>query len=116
LQINIRLGAGAVLMTAFLTAGSWYAYNRGWVLQGPKLQAAAAATGQGTLNRALGTALMQQGNLPRNRDVGLREGRTEVAKFVREWMIGKNYGDRRVVVLFPGEHWYMANLSRRIEH
>ena len=46
---------------------------------------------------------MKTGNASRNRDLALRDGRAEVAKFVREWMVGQNYSDRRIVVLYPGE-------------
>ncbi|MES2786104.1 MAG: hypothetical protein V4684_11625 [Pseudomonadota bacterium] len=55
------------------------------------------------LNRALDPALKARGNAARNRDVGLRDGRAEVAKFVRQWMVGQKHGDRRIVVLYPGE-------------
>jgi hypothetical protein len=55
------------------------------------------------LNKSLGRELAQRGNLPRNRDVGLRDGRAEIEKFVREWMVEKKYGDRKIIVLYPGE-------------
>jgi hypothetical protein len=55
------------------------------------------------LNRSLGRALVLRGNQPRNRDLGLREGRAEVEKFVREWMVKGALGARRIVVLYPGE-------------
>jgi hypothetical protein len=55
------------------------------------------------LNRSLGRALVLRGNAPRNRDLGLREGRAEIEKFVREWMIKGAHGAPRIVVLYPGE-------------
>ncbi|MES2940552.1 MAG: hypothetical protein V4864_22930 [Pseudomonadota bacterium] len=55
------------------------------------------------LNRSLGAALFARGNEPRNRDLGLRNGRAEVEKFVREWMAREAHSARRVVVLYPGE-------------
>ncbi|MBK0393439.1 hypothetical protein [Ramlibacter algicola] len=55
------------------------------------------------LNRSLGLALVVRGNEPRNRDVGMREGRVEIEKFVREWMAKEAHGARRIVVLYPGE-------------
>lgn len=56
-----------------------------------------------TLNRELDVALAQRGNAPRNRDLGLRAGRAEVARFVRQWMVDQNLGSRNIVVLYPGE-------------
>jgi hypothetical protein len=32
-QVNIRIGAGAVLVAALLAAGFWYANGRAWPLQ-----------------------------------------------------------------------------------
>ena len=55
------------------------------------------------LNRSLGHGLVSRGNDPRNRDLGIREGRAEVEKFVREWMVKGAHGARRIVVLYPGE-------------
>ncbi|MES2633026.1 MAG: hypothetical protein V4669_08640 [Pseudomonadota bacterium] len=55
------------------------------------------------LNHALGAALQVRGNAPRNRDVGMRDGRAEIEKFVRQWMASEQHGDRRIVVLYPGE-------------
>ena len=55
------------------------------------------------LNRSLGAALVSRGNAPRNRGVGLRDGRAEVEKFVRAWMAREAHGARRIVVLYPGE-------------
>ncbi|GAC1604861.1 MAG: hypothetical protein NVS3B2_10790 [Ramlibacter sp.] len=55
------------------------------------------------LNMALGPALVQRGNLPRNRSVGLRDGRAEIEKFVRNWMLKESLHDRQVIVLYPGE-------------
>jgi hypothetical protein len=55
------------------------------------------------LNQSLGHALVARGNEPRNRDVALRDGRTEIEKFVREWMVKSTSGTRSVVVLYPGE-------------
>ncbi|MEP6789748.1 MAG: hypothetical protein ABI907_00165 [Ramlibacter sp.] len=55
------------------------------------------------LNRSLGRGLVLRGNAPRNRDLGMRDGRAEVEKFVREWMAREAHAARRIVVLYPGE-------------
>lgn len=75
--------------TARKTASGWARFDKAENLE--------------SLNRALGYRLVERGNLPRNRDVGLRDGRAEVEKFVRLWMIGEKYHDRRITVLYPGE-------------
>lgn len=55
------------------------------------------------LNRSLGQALASRGNEPRNREIALRDGRAEIEKFVRNWMLTNAHGQRRIVVLYPGE-------------
>ena len=55
------------------------------------------------LNRSLGPALVSRGNEPRNRDLGMRDGRAEVERFVREWMSRAGHAERAIVVLYPGE-------------
>lgn len=57
------------------------------------------------LNRKLGAHLVSRGNEPRNRDLAIQNGRVEVEKFVREWMMKEARDPRRIVVLFPGEQW-----------
>jgi hypothetical protein len=55
------------------------------------------------LEQELSARLDQRGNEPRNRDVGLRDGRKTVSEFVGTWLHRETGRSREVVVLFPGE-------------
>jgi hypothetical protein len=55
------------------------------------------------LEKELGTLLERRGNDPRNRDVGLRDGRETVREFVATWLKKETGRSRDILVLFPGE-------------
>ena len=55
------------------------------------------------LEKELSARLRERGLQPRNRDVGLRDGRNTVREFVQTWLRKETGVAREVVVLFPGE-------------
>jgi hypothetical protein len=55
------------------------------------------------LEKELSARLEERGLQPRNRDVGLRDGRNTVREFVETWLRKETGQVREIVVLFPGE-------------
>lgn len=55
------------------------------------------------LEKELSARLEERGMQPRNRDVGLRDGRNTVREFVQTWLRKETGQVREIVVLFPGE-------------
>lgn len=75
--------------TKWKTASGWARFDKAQNLE--------------ALNRSLGQVLAARGSLPRNRDLALRDGRAEVEKFVREWLVREKFSASKIVVLYPGE-------------
>lgn len=55
------------------------------------------------LEKELSARLEERGRQPRNRDVGLRDGRNTVREFVETWLRKETGLAPEIVVLFPGE-------------